>query len=53
LFKPGTIFSNFTPLVKSPVIGYRISGDDVLEILKKITKKNFSKNHAQVKLTKP
>ena len=52
MFKPGTIFSNFTPLVKSPVIGYRISGDDVLEILKKITKKNFSKNHAQVKLTK-
>ena len=52
MFKPGTIFSNFTPLVKSPVIGYRISGDEVLEILKKITKKNFAKNHAQVKLTK-
>ena len=52
MFKPGTIFSNFTPLVKSPVIGYRISGDDVLGILKKLTHKNFSKDHARIKLTK-
>jgi len=52
LFKPGTIFSNFTPLVKSPVIGYRISGDDVLGILKKLTHKNFSKEHAHIKLAK-
>jgi len=36
LFNSGTIYSNFTPLVKSPVIGYRISGDDVLLILKKL-----------------
>jgi len=52
LFKPGTIFSNFTPLVKSPVIGYRISGDDVLEILKKLTNKNFSKEHSKVRIVK-
>ena len=52
MFKPVTIFSNFTPLVKSPVIGYRISGDDVLEILKKLTNKNFSKDHSRVKIVK-
>ena len=52
MFKPGTIFSNFTPLVKSPVIGYRISGDDVLEILKKLTNKNFSKDHSKVRIVK-
>ena len=52
MFKPGTIFSNFTPLVKSPVIGYRISGDDVLEILKKLTNKNFSKIHSRVQIVK-
>ena len=38
MFNTGTIYSNFTPLVKSPVIGYRISGDDVLLILRKLTK---------------
>jgi tRNA modification GTPase len=38
--------------VKSPVIGYRISGDDVLGILEKLTYKNFSKDHARIKLTK-
>ena len=38
--------------MKSPVIGYRISGDDVLGILKKLTHKNFSKDHAHIKLTK-
>jgi len=38
--------------VKSPVIGYRISGDDVLGILEKLTNKNFSKDHARIKLTK-
>ena len=38
--------------MKSPVIGYRISGDDVLGILEKLTNKNFSKDHARIKLTK-
>ena len=38
--------------MKSPVIGYRISGDDVLSILTKLTQKNFSKDHARIKLTK-
>ena len=52
MFKSGTIYSNFTPLVKSPVIGYRISGDDVLEILKKLTNKNFSKDHSHVRVVK-
>ena len=52
MFKFGTIYSNFTPLVKSPVIGYRISGDEVLEILKKLTNKNFSKDHSRVKIVK-
>ena len=52
MFKSGTIFSNFTPLVKAPVIGYRISGDDVLNILKKITKKNFSKDHSLTHIVK-
>ena len=52
MFKSGTIYSNFTPLVKSPVIGYRISGYEVLEILKKLTKKNFSKDHSRVRVVK-
>ena len=52
MFKSGTIFSNFTPLVKSPVIGYRISGDEVLEILKKLTNKNFSKDHSRIRIVK-
>jgi tRNA modification GTPase len=38
--------------VKSPVIGYRISGDDVLEILKRLTNKNFSKDHSRVRVVK-
>jgi tRNA modification GTPase len=38
--------------VKAPVIGYRISGDDVLNILKKITKKNFSKDHSLIRVVK-
>ena len=50
MFNTGTIYSNFTPLVKSPVIGYRISGEDVLQILKKLTKRNFSKDHSIMKL---
>ena len=50
MFNTGTIYSNFTPLVKSPVIGYRISGEDVLLILKKLTKRNFSKDHSIMKL---
>ena len=52
MFNSGTIYSNFTPLVKAPVIGYRISGDDVLKILKKITKKNFSKDHSIIRIVK-
>jgi len=50
LFGPGTIYSNITPLVKSPVIGYRISGNDVLEILTKLSKRNFSREHSKFKL---
>jgi len=38
--------------VKSPVIGYRVSGDDVLDILKKLTNKNFSKDHSRVRIVK-
>ena len=38
--------------MKSPVIGYRVSGDDVLEILKKLTNKNFSKDHSHVRIVK-
>ncbi len=38
--------------MKAPVIGYRISGDDVLNILKIITKKNFSKYHSLVQIVK-
>jgi tRNA modification GTPase len=52
LFETGTIYSNFTPIIKSPVIAYRISGPDVLEILKKLTKKNFSKDHSHVRFMK-
>ena len=52
MFEPGTIYSNFTPLVKSPVIGYRISGPDVLDILLKITKKNFKNDHSRVRFVK-
>ena len=50
MFNSDTVYSNFTPLVKSPVIGYRISGADVLLILKKLTKRNFSKDHSMMKL---
>ena len=52
MFNSGTIYSNITPLAKAPVIGYRISGEDVLNILKKITKKNFSKNHSLIRIVK-
>ena len=52
MFEPGTIYSNFTPLVKSPVIGYRISGPDVLNILLKLTKKNFKNDHSRVRFVK-
>ena len=38
--------------MKAPVIGYRISGKDVLNILKKITKKNFSKDHSLIHIVK-
>ena len=52
MFETGTIYSNFTPIIKSPVIAYRISGPDVLEVLKKLTKKNFSKDHSRVRFVK-
>ena len=52
MFEPGTIYSNFTPLVKSPVIGYRISGPDVLDILLKLTKQNFKNDHSRVRFVK-
>lgn len=48
MFETGTIYSNFTPILKSPVIAYRISGPDVLDILKKLTKKNFNQDHSRV-----
>ena len=52
MFEPGTIYSNFTPLIKSPVIGYRISGPDVLDILLQLTKKNFKNDHSRVRFVK-
>ena len=52
MFDTGTIYSNFTPIVKSPVIAYRISGPDVADILKKLTKRNFKQQHAKVFLVK-
>ena len=36
--------------MKSPIIGYRISGEDVLFILKKLTNKNFKNNHSLLQL---
>ena len=50
MFNEGTIYANITPIVKSPIIGYRISGEDVLFILKKLTNKNFKNNHSLLKL---
>ena len=52
LFETGTIYSNFTPIVKSPVIAYRISGPDVLDILKSLTNQNFKQDHARVRFVK-
>ena len=43
MYSSDTIYSNFTPLVKSAVIGYRISGPLTLKILLKLTNFNFSK----------
>ena len=43
MYNSDTIYSNFTPVVKSPVIGYRVSGPLVLKILLKLTKFNFKK----------
>ena len=34
------------------MIGYRISGEDVIEILKKLTNRNFSKDHSRVQIVK-
>ena len=52
MFETGTIYSNFTPIVKSPVIAYRISGPDVLDILKSLTNQNFKQDHARVRFVK-
>jgi tRNA modification GTPase len=52
LFETGTIYSNFTPIIKSPVIAYRISGPDVLDVLKRLAKKNFIKYHSRVRIVK-
>ena len=52
MFETGTIYSNFTPIVKSPVIAYRISGPDVLDILKRLTNLNFKQDHARVRFVK-
>jgi tRNA modification GTPase len=52
LFETGTIYSNFTPIIKSPVIAYRISGPDVLGVLKRLTKKSFHKDHSRVRYIK-
>ena len=52
MFETGTIYSNFTPIIKSPVIAYRISGPDVLDVLKRLTKKNFIKDHSRVRIVK-
>jgi tRNA modification GTPase len=52
LFETGTIYSNFTPIIKSPVIAYRISGPNVLDVLKRLTKKNFIKYHSRVRIVK-
>ena len=43
MYDSDTIYSNFTPIVKSPVIGFRISGPFVSKILKRLTKFNFKK----------
>jgi len=34
------------------VIAYRVSGDEVLDILKRLTNKNFSKDHSRVRIVK-
>ena len=52
MFETGTIYSNFTPIIKSPVIAYRISGPDVLDVLKRLTKTNFNKDHSRVRIVK-
>ncbi|MAV82420.1 MAG: hypothetical protein CMI90_03020 [Pelagibacteraceae bacterium] len=41
LYKPDTIYSSFTPVVKSAVIGYRISGPLTLKILSLLTRFKF------------
>ena len=43
MYNSDTIYSNFTPIVKSAVIGYRISGPLTLVILSQLTNFDFSK----------
>ena len=43
MYNSDTIYSNFTPIVKSAVIGYRISGPLTLVILANLTNFDFSK----------
>ena len=52
MFETGTIYSNFTPIIKSPVIAYRISGPDVLDVLKRLTKTNFNKDHSRIRIVR-
>jgi tRNA modification GTPase len=43
MYNSDTIYSNFTPIVKSAVIGYRISGPLTLVILANLTNFDFSR----------
>ena len=43
MYNSDTIYSNFTPIAKSAVIGYRISGTLTLVILANLTNFDFSK----------
>ena len=43
MYNSDTIYSNFTPIAKSAVIGYRISGPLTLVILTNLTNFDFSK----------
>jgi len=48
MYNSDTIYANFTPIVKTAVIAYRISGPLVLKILFKLTKFNFTKHPNKV-----
>lgn len=48
MFNSDTIYANFTPIVKTAVIAYRISGPLVSKILFKLTKFNFAKHSNKI-----